>query len=70
MSTDTIPDILTIDDLARALRCSTRTIRRRLAVGTFPIRPLPAIHSRPRWSGEDVRQFLAGAPVGRLRRVG
>jgi len=70
MPTDTIPDILTIDELARALHCSRRSIERRLAVGTFPIRPLPAIHSRRRWSGEDVRQFLLNAQTGRLRRVG
>jgi predicted DNA-binding transcriptional regulator AlpA len=70
MPTDTIPDILDITQLARALGCSRRSIERRLAVGTFPIRPLPAIHSRRRWAGADVRQFLAGAPAGRLRRVG
>jgi len=63
--------VLDIVDLARALGCSRRSIERRLAVGTFPIAPLPAIHSRRRWSGEDVRQFLANVQRPRwLRRVG
>jgi hypothetical protein len=69
-ATDTIPDVCFIADVARALRCSTRSIYRRLAVRTFPIPPLPSIDSRLRWSGEDVRQFIARAPAGRLRRVG
>ena len=51
-----------IDDLARALRCSTATIKRRLRVGTFPIPSLPSIDSRRRWAGEDVRQFIARRP--------
>ena len=70
MSTDTIPAVCFIDDVARALRCSTTTIKRRLRVGTFPIPSLPSIDSRRRWAGEDVRQFIARAPTGRLRRVG
>ena len=71
MTTDTdIPDVCFIDDVARALRTSRRSIERRLAVGTFPIPSLPSVDSRRRWAGEDVRQFIARAPVGRLRRVG
>ena len=69
MTPDEIPAVCFIDDVAQALRCSTTTIKRRLRVGTFPIRPLPSIDSRRRWAGEDVRQFIARAP-GRLRRVG
>lgn len=65
-----IPDVCFIDDVARALRCSVTTIKRRLRVGTFPIPSLPSVDSRRRWSGDDVRQFIARAPVGRLRRVG
>jgi len=65
-----IPDVCFIDDVARALRTSRRSIYRKLAVGTFPIPPLPSIDSRRRWAGEDVRQFIARAPLGRLRRVG
>jgi len=65
-----IPNVCFIDDVARALRTSRRSIQRRLAVGTFPIPTLPSVDSRRRWAGEDVRQFIARAPVGRLRRVG
>jgi len=68
--TPDIPDVCFIGDVARALRCSTRSIYRRLAVRTFPIPTLPSIDSRLRWAGEDVRQFIARAPAGRLRRVG
>jgi len=70
MTPDDIPPVCFIDDVARALRCSTTTIKRRLRVGTFPIPSLPSIDSRRRWAGEDVRQFIARAPAGRLRRVG
>jgi len=70
MSPTDVPDVCFLEDVARALRCSTKTIRRRLAVGTFPIPSLPSIDSRRRWAGEDVRQFIARAPAGRLRRVG
>jgi predicted DNA-binding transcriptional regulator AlpA len=70
MTPDDIPAVCFLDDVARALRCSRNTIKRRLAVGTFPIPCLPSIDSRRRWSGEDVRQFIARAPAGRLRRVG
>jgi len=65
-----VPDVCFIDDVARALRTSRRSIYRRLAVGTFPIPSLPSVDSRRRWAGEDVRQFIARAPLGRLRRVG
>jgi len=70
MTADSVPDVCFITDLARALRTSRRSIERRLAVGTFPIRPLPSVDSRRRWSGADVRAFIASAPLGRLRRVG
>lgn len=70
MTSDDLPAVCFIDDLARALRTSRRSIERRLAVGTFPIRPLPSIDSRRRWSGEDVRQFIANQERRPLRRVG
>ena len=70
MPSSDVPDVCFIADVARALRCSRATIERRLRVGTFPIPSLPSIDSRRRWAGEDVRQFIARAPAGRLRRVG
>jgi hypothetical protein len=70
MRTEDLPDVCFIADVARALRCSPRSIYRRLAVRTFPIPPLPSIDSRLRWAGEDVRKFIAHEPLARLRRVG
>lgn len=62
-----IPVVCLVSDLARVLRMSERTIRRMRRHGAFPIRELPSLDRRPRWSGEDVRKFLAGQTV-RLRR--
>lgn len=61
MSDDPIPAVCLIDDLARILRVSERTLRKRVSAGTFPIRALPSLDKRHRWSGEDVRRYLASA---------
>lgn len=52
------PDVLFIHDLARILRCSTRTIRRRLRDGVLPLPPLPQIDKRLRWSATAVCDHL------------
>lgn len=72
MSTDApIPDVCLIEDVARALKTSVRTIQRRRRFGAFPIPELPSIDKRPRWAGEDVRRFLASARQrALLRRAG
>lgn len=64
---DDIPAVCFMEDLARALRTSLRTIKRMRRFGSFPIPELPAIDRRPRWSGEAVRRFIAGEGV--LRRT-
>ncbi len=56
-------DVLTIDELASVLLSSETTIKRRLRAGTFPIRHLPGIDSRKRWSRSDVRRYLDGGKV-------
>ena len=56
-------DVLTIDELASVLRTSRTTIKRRLRMGTFPIRPLTGIDRRRRWSRADVRRYFEGAKV-------
>lgn len=55
---DDLPDVLLIDDLARVLRCSTRTIERRLAAkANLPPR-LPSIDSSHRWARATVEEWL------------
>lgn len=61
-----LPAVLLIDDIARALRTSVRTVRRGLQLGTFPIHPMTSprasigIDKRYRWARADVEHFLAG----------
>lgn len=70
-ATPDIPLVCFLDDLARILRTSRRTIEKMRRARVFPIRELPSLDRRPRWSGEDVRKYLAGQSVNRsLRRVG
>ena len=56
---DEIPPVCLIPDLCRILRTSSRTIARLRRAGVFPIRELCGIDKRPRWSGDDVRAYLA-----------
>ena len=58
-----------IDDLAKTLKTSTRTIRRRMAAGTFPIPTLKGIDKKDRFSPFHVEEFLrTGKPVKSVRR--
>ncbi|MCY4658541.1 MAG: hypothetical protein OXF93_01825 [Acidobacteria bacterium] len=70
--TDGLPEVLFLDDLAKLLRCSPSTIKRRVRARVFPVAPLPGIDKRPRWSKAMVLQWLAvGGPgdgAGRRRR--
>jgi hypothetical protein len=55
---DELPPVLMIADLAKLLRCSTRTIERRLAArDNLPSR-LPSIDDRHRWARETVLEWL------------
>jgi hypothetical protein len=68
-----IPAVCFIDDLARVLRTSRRTLQKLRRARALPIPELSSIDKRPRWSGEAVRRYLAGEDVStrhRLRRVG
>lgn len=49
---------LLLADVARVLRTSPSTIRRRVQAGTFPIPPLPGIDNRLRWSGPVIKRWL------------
>ena len=70
--TDGLPEVLFLDDLAKLLRCSPSTIKRRVRARVFPVAPLPGIDKRPRWSKAMVLRWLAvGGPgdgAGRRRR--
>lgn len=65
MSADALPAVLLIDDVARVLQTSVRTVRRGLKDGTFPLRPFtsPAapngLDRKYRWARVDVEQYLA-----------
>ena len=69
---DGLPEVLFLDDLAKLLRCSPSTIKRRVRARVFPVAPLPGIDKRPRWSKAMVLRWLAvGGPgdgAGRRRR--
>lgn len=57
---ESIPAVCFIDDVARILRTSRRTIEKLRRHRCFHIPELPSIDKRPRWSGEAVKRFLDG----------
>ena len=66
-----LPRILFIEDVARELRCSPSTIKRRLRADAFPVPPLPGIDKRWRWSAASIKRYFQGADprvVSRGRR--
>lgn len=62
---DALPEVLFLGDLAALLRCSPKTIRRRLKAHVFPVAPIPGIDKRPRWNKAAVLQWLAAGGAGR-----
>ena len=64
---DSLPDVLLLDDMAALLRCSPSTIKRRLRAHVFPVAPLPAIDKRLRWSKAAMLRWLADGGSGRTR---
>ena len=63
-----LPVVLFLGDVARILRCSTRTAERLNRADRLP-KPLP-IPGRPRWARDAVVQWLGvgGAPGSAGRR--
>jgi len=53
-----LPPVLTLRELAAVIRLSERTIRGKLAMGTFPIPPLGDDVHRWRFAGADVARYL------------
>lgn len=72
-SSNELPDVLFLEDLAALLRCHPRTIKRRMDAGVFPVAPISGIDSRPRWSRAACLNWLAtnsvvaGKPARRPR---
>ena len=54
-------DVLLIEDLARKLRTSPRTIARLIRSGRFPYPELPRLDKKRRWSRVVVDRILASA---------
>ena len=65
---DTLPEVLFMDDVAKLLRCSPSTIKRRLRARVFPVAPLPGIDKRPRWSKAALLEWMAVGGSGRAVR--
>jgi hypothetical protein len=72
-----IPDVCTLEDLARVLGKSYRTVKRMRQYGRLPVPEMDAIGTGrrpfPRFSGALVRRYLEtgeAISVRRLRRVG
>jgi hypothetical protein len=52
-------EVLLIDDLARLLKTSVRTIKRQLRAGTFFVPEMPNVDYRHRWSRTRVMKAIA-----------
>ena len=66
--TESLPEVLFLDDVAKLLRCSPSTIKRRLRARVFPVAPLPGIDKRPRWSKTALLEWIAVGGSGRAVR--
>ena len=65
---DALPEVLFIEDVAKLLRCSPSTIKRRVRARVFPVAPLLGIDKRPRWSKSALLAWLAAGGSGRAVR--
>lgn len=63
---EALPDVVTLRELARALRCSESTIKRRLRAGVFPIPTLLGLDNRVRFAKAAVVRYLDAS--GRARK--
>ncbi len=53
-----LPQVLLIGDVAKLLRCSVSTIRRRVRSRDFPVPPLPSIDKKLRWSAAAICDWI------------
>jgi hypothetical protein len=68
MTPDEIPNVCFLDDVAKHLRVSRRTIEKLRRHRCFPIREMDALDKRPRWSGDAVRRFIESGSALSIRR--
>ena len=66
---EALPDVLTIRELAGVLRCSERTIKRRMRDGVFPIPSLQGLDKRTRFAKVAVARYLESGGSARSRRA-
>jgi len=62
------PAVLFLDDLCRELRIGRTTVARLRRHGCFPIKELPSLDKRPRWSRAAVDAYLAETQTQAPRR--
>ncbi len=60
--------VLFIDDVARELRMSRRSIERLRRHGAFPIPTMPSLDKRARWSSDAVDAFKSQHAENSTRR--
>ena len=63
-----LPEVLFLEDVAKLLRCSPSTVKRRLRARVFPVPPLPGIDKRPRWSKAALLRWIEVGGVGTTDR--
>ena len=63
-----LPEVLFLEDVAKLLRCSPSTVKRRLRARVFPVPPLPGIDKRPRWSKAALLRWIEVGGVGTTER--
>jgi len=66
---DQLPDVLFVDDLAKSLRCSRRTIERRLRAGADLPPEMRRIDSTHRWLRETVEAWKRAPSEPTLRQT-
>lgn len=62
-------DLWTIDEVARALRVGSTTVKKLIRAGVFP-RPIYTAEKVPRWKWLDVLWYLHGSEIRERLRPG
>jgi len=65
-----LPQVLLIEDVAKLLRCSVSTVRRRVRSKDFPVAPLLSIDKKLRWSAAAVCDWIDACNAPGASRTG